>query len=1251
MAFYNNVIAGASGATAAGTGELIERSLRFHSSDETYLNKTVSGSGNRKSWTWSGWIKRAKLGVRQEIFSAGYDGTEFCFAADDTLRFYYYKPGQGYASDTRTTIKYRDTTAWYHVVLIYNSPQAEADRVQIYVNGVRQPLNTSNAVGYNEKTDINAASQPHYIGRYSNAVSQVGDYYLSEINFVDGQSLTPSGVFAETDSETGAWNPIKYDPATDATTVSWSSALPSNAAFQDSSGQVNSGTFANMTTDDTNYVQIQNNHLDIDMGETIPAGRKITFKFTSVGDDQYSADYFLALSTASNYSSYVEVSQTKVSENTSDVKTITLVTSQAFRYLRLLYEGGSRTARVRYLAITGATKAEREAKAYGTHGFHLDFKDTDNLGNDANGSNNYTANNFVAVASTTNYTNISTLALVGSSSWNSSYQTLSKIFDGSGTGVRTQDEVSNKGESFSITFNPAITLSNQTVSIDTSSTYQGMFVTVNGSDGSRVSGSDSNTTTLTTGSLSGSLSKITVDNGTDSSGRPASIKRIRIGGVELLDPVYAARQTDSVTDTPLVNFATINSLADSKFQSKGLTNGNLDFTGNTSSSSGYPTSFSTIGMTTGKFYCEVIVVDTTDTSGIHLGVCDRQMVTYEVTVGNTYPGGPGGNSYGNNGQFVQNNSAVTSGQSTYTGGDVIGIAYDADAGKLFFSKNGTWLNNANPATGANPNLSDITGKQFFAFGAYGNRGVVVNFGQRAFLYTKPENYTTLSSDNLTDGTIQKGNQHFDISTWVVPSNNADTTISDLAFAPDWVITKNRSQAYDGFVYDRVRGDDKYLKLFSTNQATHAEGTDATRMTLQSNGFELDADNDNANYTAGSNSVAWSWNAGTSNSSISAGSLNSSAYNQGSTNYTTSQVTGNDYNSTSFGETNGMFDGKRNTIRAASATNTFTWTTSITPTTLRLMVHKEGGNTTINITDSNGQRDIASLFPTTANSDVTNGKLAFFDVPVSGTVTEIEVNADPSGTGYQAGIAMVEVDGKVLLDSGVTPDNVPSMASTTRGNSAAGFSIVSVENVSDTNTIRTAGHSLGSQPEFIISKNREFNDAWFVYHKDIQTNNRQRLYLNTNAATNSSSALIWDHTPSVIGFNGAQYVASGNTHDLIFYCFNEIPGFSSFGKYVGGGLAYVHTGFRPRWIMIKAYSHTNEDWLVLDSKRSVGNTIDESLYASLSHAEAANDGAARGVDFLSNGFKIRGTNAAVNGSNYSYIYAAFAEMPEKIARAF
>ena len=202
----------------------------------------------------------------------------------------------------------------------------------------------------------------------------------------------------------------------------------------------------------------------------------------------------------------------------------------------------------------GVYQARAYGGTFGTNGFHLDFSDNSSnaaLGTDSSGNDNtFTVNNLVAAASSgTNYTNISTLAALSGSTLDSSYNDVSKVFDGSGTGVRTVAEVSNQGEKLSITFSPTITLSSETVSIDTSSTYQGMFVTVDGSNGSRVSGSDSNTTTLTTGSLSGSLSKITVDNGTDTSGRPASILRIRIGGTELRDPV-AAKEVDSLFDAP-----------------------------------------------------------------------------------------------------------------------------------------------------------------------------------------------------------------------------------------------------------------------------------------------------------------------------------------------------------------------------------------------------------------------------------------------------------------------------------------------------------------------------------------------------------------------------------------------------------------------------------------------------------------------------------------------------------------------------
>ena len=187
----------------------VARSLRFNSVDTTYLNRNLSSPTNRSKWTWSGWIKRSLIGDRQEIIAAGYDGTEFFFDSDDKLNFYYYKPGQGYEGWCLTSERYRDISAWYHIVLIFDSAQSTAsNRVQIYVNNVIQTLSyTHNFPQYSEP-DINNTSQPHFIGRYSNSNNELANYYLAETQLIDGQVLNPTS-FGEFD-ENNNWNPKEF---------------------------------------------------------------------------------------------------------------------------------------------------------------------------------------------------------------------------------------------------------------------------------------------------------------------------------------------------------------------------------------------------------------------------------------------------------------------------------------------------------------------------------------------------------------------------------------------------------------------------------------------------------------------------------------------------------------------------------------------------------------------------------------------------------------------------------------------------------------------------------------------------------------------------------------------------------------------------------------------------------------------------------------------------------------------------------
>jgi hypothetical protein len=190
----------------------IERSLRFRSSASAYLNRTPASAGNRKTWTWSAWVKRGRLGTEQGIFyrvtNLGNDTNSLGiqFDSTDVLAV------TGYNTVwRRTTAVYRDSSAWYHIVVALDTTQATANnRVRVYVNGIEvtafSTLNnpTQNAdLGVNDTTQHSLGSeQPYTSGREL-------DGYLTEINFVDGQALTPSS-FGETDALTGVWKPKKY---------------------------------------------------------------------------------------------------------------------------------------------------------------------------------------------------------------------------------------------------------------------------------------------------------------------------------------------------------------------------------------------------------------------------------------------------------------------------------------------------------------------------------------------------------------------------------------------------------------------------------------------------------------------------------------------------------------------------------------------------------------------------------------------------------------------------------------------------------------------------------------------------------------------------------------------------------------------------------------------------------------------------------------------------------------------------------
>jgi hypothetical protein len=231
----------------------------------------------------------------------------------------------------------------------------------------------------------------------------------------------------------------------------------------------------------------------------------------------------------------------------------------------------------------------------------------------------------------------------------------------------------------------------------------------------------------------------------------------------------------------------------------------------------------------------------------------------------------------------------------------------------------------------------------------------------------------------------------------------------------------------------------------------------------------------------------------------------------------------------------------------------------------------------------------------------------------------------------------------------------SITSQVRANASAGFSVVTY---TGTGSAATVGHGLGVAPSLLICKGRQesgSNGNWLVYHSSL--GNTKYLILNATDAQGTSSG-AWNNTsPTSTTFSIGTFTGANSTGGNICYAFAPVSGYSSFGSYVGNGSSsdgpFVYTGFRPKWLLVKETTNSN-NWFLLDATRSPYNYVGDTLWPNLSNQE--NDTSINpnttynNFDFLSNGFKPRSVYSGTNRSAGTYIYAAFAESPFQYARA-
>ena len=214
----------------------------------TYLTSgNLSSAGNQKKWTISFWVKRAKLGVTQGILDYSVNSTNyynFTFKSTDGLTMFN-NDGGTVSYELEPSMKFRDTSGWYHIVHQYDSEQAtESNRAKLWVNGVQQSSWTNeNYPSQGANTKIPNSGYPINIGRQyrANTNVQYFDGSLSHFHFCDGYAYSASD-FGETDATTGIWKPKTAPSVTYGTNGFFLKFENSGAFGTDSSGNGNNFT-------------------------------------------------------------------------------------------------------------------------------------------------------------------------------------------------------------------------------------------------------------------------------------------------------------------------------------------------------------------------------------------------------------------------------------------------------------------------------------------------------------------------------------------------------------------------------------------------------------------------------------------------------------------------------------------------------------------------------------------------------------------------------------------------------------------------------------------------------------------------------------------------------------------------------------------------------------------------------------------------------------------------------------------------
>jgi hypothetical protein len=930
----------------------IDQSLMFDGT--SYLSRTPSVAGNLTTWTWSSWVKRGALSGSgtYTLFSGGGGPsitTNWIGFANDKLTFVF---ADGTYS-LQSTAVYRDPSAFYHIVAVYDSGNAtSSNRMKLYVNGVQiTSFSTSTYVTQNYASYINGAN-----GNYLGLRASYGDLhyngYLADTYFVDGTALDPTS-FGEFKS--GVWIPKAYTGSYGTNGF--------HLTYQDDtvSEGFNTVTYTGNGVQDRTVSGIgfepdftwikdrsaANTHVLFD---SVRGGTKQLFSNLTNSEQTntdltngFASDGFIVGdnitgtgATNLNSNTYVawcwDAGDSTVS-NTDGSITSSVRANPAYGFSIVSWAGNSTNGATVGHGLSSApsiliTKSRTNASSWifgigGMSGFGVN----DYLTMQTNNAKGSSSTFYQAYGANTFTTGVSGGAELNKTGNNYVTYCFSEIAGyskfGSYTGTGASGNVVTTG------FKPAFVMIKNTSStgewmmFDATRSAAGkitneLYANTSDADATVLRGTfDSNGFTIDSTSASLNTSSATYIYMAFADTRDLAFWRDQSGNGNDWQPTNLNYQ-DTVFDSPTNNYCTLNPL-----DKDGHTNseGNLKVSGNVI----YGHEKSTFAVTSGKWYFEAaLTVQQNDTA---IGLANQSASTSDHYLGQTTDSV----GYLSDGRFFYNNSSTS--YSSWTTSDVAQIAFDADTGEIWIGKNNTYQNSGDPANGTGEVVTVSWNEFIPAARTVGSGALVFNFGQSGFTYTPPTGFLALSTANLPEPSINPANgdspqDHFNTVLWTGNSANP-RSITGVGFQPDWVWAKQRTGNGGGWedhqLYDSVRGTQKVLRSNTTNAELENPSNGGVQ-SFDSDGFAIQGPSGSLNMNnTGENSVAWNWKASNATAvSNTAGTITSQVSANTTAGFSIVSYTGNGTNGATIGHGLGATPAMIITKKRNSALAWYVW---------------------------------------------------------------------------------------------------------------------------------------------------------------------------------------------------------------------------------------------------------------------------------------------------------------------------------------